>query len=77
MLKRGADINAKNEHGYTPLHNACLRAGEGTVLFLLQNNAAVDTVSKYAFLHHIVLSPFTILMHIIYQLSRDSTPFCL
>eukprot|EP01122_Echinamoeba_exundans_P011084 TRINITY_DN428_c1_g1_i1.p1 TRINITY_DN428_c1_g1~~TRINITY_DN428_c1_g1_i1.p1 ORF type:complete len:1357 (+),score=281.76 TRINITY_DN428_c1_g1_i1:175-4245(+) len=47
MLKRGADPNAANEHGLTPLHNACLRAGEGNVLFLLQNGADVNAADKF------------------------------
>lgn len=47
MLKRGADPNAANEHGLTALHNACLRAAEGNVLFLLQNGADVNAADKY------------------------------
>ena len=47
MLKRGTDPNAANEHGLTPLHNACLRAGEGNVLFLLLNGANGDLADKY------------------------------
>jgi RAP1 GTPase activating protein 1 len=47
MMKRKCNVNAKNEHGMTPLHNAALRAGEGNVLFLLQNNAKVNETNNY------------------------------
>jgi ankyrin repeat protein len=47
QLKRKCNVNAKNEHGMTPLHNAALRAGEGNVLFLLQNNAKVNETNKF------------------------------
>jgi ankyrin repeat protein len=47
MVKRKCNVNIKNEHGQTPLHNAALRAGEGNVLFLLQNGSKVNETNNY------------------------------
>lgn len=47
QVKRKCNVNIKNEHGQTPLHNAALRAGEGNVLFLLQNGSKVNETNKY------------------------------
>lgn len=42
MVKKGADVSIPNEHGVTPLHNACLRANEGMVILLVMNGANLD-----------------------------------
>ncbi|XP_070602391.1 2-5A-dependent ribonuclease isoform X2 [Erythrolamprus reginae] len=39
LLEDGADINAKVEHGWTPLHSAVQRNSEEIVNFLLENRA--------------------------------------
>lgn len=46
IQKRTKNLNIKNEHGMTPLHNACLRNGEGVVLFLLCNGANPNIVNN-------------------------------
>lgn len=39
LLKLGADIDNKGEHGYTPLHNAVEQGNFDAVLFLLEHGA--------------------------------------
>lgn len=46
LLKHGADINAKNKDGRTPLHEACVYDLDGTVRILLQRGADIDVEDK-------------------------------
>jgi len=39
FLERGADVNARNKNGYTPLHYACWKGHGGTVHLLLDHGA--------------------------------------
>jgi len=48
MLKRNADINARNRHGELPLHYACLSGNLPAVDFLCRNNCFLDAANaKY------------------------------
>lgn len=53
MVKKEADVSLPNEHGITPLHNACLRANEGMVILLVMIGANLDlpTVHKECPIH--------------------------
>ncbi len=44
LLRHGADVNAKDSQGNTPLANAFLGRHEGCALALLQKDAAVDVM---------------------------------
>lgn len=46
VIKRTKNVNVKNEHGMTPLHNACLRNGEAAILYLLSNGATVNELNN-------------------------------
>lgn len=46
VIKRTKNVNIKNEHGMTPLHNACLRNGEAVILYLLSNGARPNDVNN-------------------------------
>ena len=41
LLKNGADINFRDEYGFTPLHAAVLRSDRDTVAWLVQNGADI------------------------------------
>ncbi|KAJ1484785.1 ankyrin repeat protein, partial [Baffinella frigidus] len=42
LIKRGADLNARNTQGWTPLHVACREGNEVLALLLVQNGADVS-----------------------------------
>jgi len=46
LIARGADIEAKDGSGYTPLHVAAAAGHEGIVEMLLQTGAAVNPLNK-------------------------------
>lgn len=41
MLTHGANINARNANGNTPLHFACLTNSEKTVMWLVRHSADI------------------------------------
>ncbi|XP_042907067.2 uncharacterized protein [Parasteatoda tepidariorum] len=47
IIKSGADVNARNEDGETPLHNAARHGQLKTVLQLLEDGAELDSLSKH------------------------------
>ncbi len=46
LIQRGAEINATNEFGLTPLHIACLRHDVFSIKWLLEYGARLDVVSN-------------------------------
>ncbi|GFV09793.1 hypothetical protein TNCV_2598481 [Trichonephila clavipes] len=46
IIKSGADVNARNEDGETPLHNAARHGQLKTVTQLLEDGAGLDSLSK-------------------------------
>jgi ankyrin repeat protein len=46
LLTKGADINARNDDGWTPLHWAARNGCDQETEFLLGRNAAVDARDK-------------------------------
>ena len=46
LLKNGADVNAKNKDGDTPLHHAARNSNYNTVEVLLKNGADVNAKNK-------------------------------
>jgi cytohesin len=49
LLKRGANPNAKNEHGWTPLHRAAYRGHADVARLLLEHGADANAKSKDSF----------------------------
>ena len=47
LIKKGADIEAKDECGHAPLYNAIESGNEAMVRMLLENGAHVNTQDKY------------------------------
>lgn len=47
LLDRGADMNVKNNGGYTPLHTAVCRGNVGAVRMLLEYGADVGMVRRH------------------------------
>ncbi|KAF8791198.1 Ankyrin-1 like protein [Argiope bruennichi] len=47
IIKSGADVNARNEEGETPLHNAARHGQLKTVTQLLEDGAGLDSLSKH------------------------------
>jgi cytohesin len=50
LLKRGANPNAKNEHGWTPLHRAAYRGHADVARLLLEHGADANAKSKDSFI---------------------------
>ena len=46
-IKNGADVNAKNKYGYTPLHEAAYRKHPEICKLLIQHSADVNEIDKY------------------------------
>ncbi len=46
LIQRGAEINATNAYGLTPLHIACLRHDVSSIKWLLKYGARLDVVSN-------------------------------
>lgn len=44
LLKRKADIDAKNKEGHTPLHSACIQKADCKYIALLMNHGADPTL---------------------------------
>jgi ankyrin repeat protein len=42
----GADVNARDANGYTPLHNAAARGDNELILYLVSKGADVKAVSR-------------------------------
>lgn len=42
LIKNGADVNIRDDSGYTPLHTACYSNNKGSVSILLNNGAEVN-----------------------------------
>jgi ankyrin repeat protein len=42
----GADVNARDDKGYTPLHNAAARGDHELIFYLLSKGADIQAVSK-------------------------------
>src|SRR5690606_24297945 len=60
FVARGADVNAVNKHGETPLHNAVRKNFGNTVKLLLENKAQTNiasTVQDETPLHWAMLTP--------------------
>ncbi len=49
LIKAGADINAKNEYGVTPLYAACARGHKETAAYLLDIGAQAGTSTDHSF----------------------------
>ena len=47
LLAAGADVNAADEHGHTPLLKAARKGSEACVSLLLKAGAVVSAVDKY------------------------------
>ncbi|KAI1390144.1 ankyrin repeat-containing domain protein [Hypoxylon trugodes] len=47
LLYSGADVNARDQNGYTPLHKACEGSRAATVALLLRNGADISATNKY------------------------------
>ena len=47
LLRRGADINAQNDEGYTGLMLAAIAGNEDTAIFLLEAGASTSLRSRY------------------------------
>ncbi len=47
LIANGADVNAKNEYRWTPLHNAALEANKEIVELLIANGADVNAKTNY------------------------------
>ena len=45
-MAAGTDVNAKDKHGYTPLHNAALEGHKEVAELLIQNGADVNAKSE-------------------------------
>lgn len=45
LLDYGAKVNAKGEHGYTPLHDAVEQGNETTAMFLMARGADPDQLN--------------------------------
>jgi ankyrin repeat domain-containing protein 50 len=56
LLKKGADINARDETSLTPLHSACRSASPSTVRLLLDAGADVDAIATIY--GHSYVTPF-------------------
>ena len=53
MLKKGANVNEKNNQGETPLHEAAFRGNKNTVLFFVKYSTAdVNITNKYVSTYH-------------------------
>lgn len=48
LLERDADVNSENQFGETPLHQACFKGSELSVMWLIKNKADVDHRTKYS-----------------------------
>ena len=46
MIDKGADINASNANGETPLHYACLSRNVSIVRVLLQNKVNINSKTE-------------------------------
>ena len=53
FLKNGADVNAKDEYGYTPLSCAASRGHEKVVELLLKNKADIKARNCYGTALHV------------------------
>jgi ankyrin repeat protein len=45
LIESGADVNATNDYGWTPLHYAAAPEDESVALLLMQNGADVNAVN--------------------------------
>ena len=48
LIENGADVNTKDDNGWTPLHWAAFRGHEGVVKLLINNKASVDIKNNHA-----------------------------
>lgn len=46
LIKNGADVNAKNEYGETPLHLAASNEYDNMVEFLIKNGADINAKTE-------------------------------
>lgn len=58
LVERGADLNARDDKGYTPLHRAAYKGRKGAAEYLLQKglNANIEDKDGLTPLHHTSLS---------------------
>lgn len=47
LVSKGADLEARDDDGFTPLHSAVMRRNTPLVYYLLKMGAAIDPVSLY------------------------------
>ena len=45
LIQAGADVNAREDCGYTPLHCACASGDSAMVKLLIENGADVNAVN--------------------------------
>lgn len=57
FLSHGAEINAKNENGQTPLHEACLKHLDGIITFLFHEGADINVEDKTGKIALALLNP--------------------
>ena len=46
LVELGADVNARDHSGYSPVHHAAARGDNGLILFLVEHGADVTLVSR-------------------------------